>query len=118
MMNHGERRESPRTEAVYQITYECFDAHGTRVDVGSARTVNISDRGALLETTRGLDLNASLILWVRGPFHTLLFKGDVVHSRGISEGVFHVGVKLTDVIEGSWSIWKRVVELMSEEPFE
>jgi hypothetical protein len=100
---------------VHQIVYECFDPSGLKTDVGNAHTVNISERGALIETSRGVDLDASLILWIREPFHTILVKGNVVHSRGVADGLFHVGVKLTDVIEGSWEIWKRLVELRDED---
>lgn len=110
-----ERREMPRRDIVYQISYECFNARGEKVDVGTARTVNISGRGVLIEMSRGVDLDASLILWIQGPFHMVLVKGAVVHSRLANDGSFHVGVRLMDIIEGTWEIWERIAQTRLEE---
>jgi hypothetical protein len=110
-----ERRASPRASATYQIAYECFNARGDKVDTGMAQTVDISGHGALVEMPRGVDLDASLILWIMGPFHTLLIKGNVVHSRAAPNGHFHVGMKLTDVIEGTWGMWEQLVQTRLEE---
>jgi hypothetical protein len=114
-MNPMERRESPRRDAVYQIAFECFNARGEKVDAGPAHTVNISGRGALIEMPRGVDLDGSLILWIMGPFHTLLGKGSVVHSRSVANGAFHVGVRLQDIIEGSWEFWEKIARGRVEE---
>ncbi|MBI5649692.1 MAG: PilZ domain-containing protein [Chloroflexi bacterium] len=114
-MNPIERRESPRREAIYHIAFESFNAHGEKVDAGPAHTVNISGRGALVEMPRGVDLDGSMILWIMGPFHTVLVKGSVVHSRSIANGAFHVGVRLLDMIEGSWDIWEKIARGRMEE---
>jgi len=87
-----------------------------KVGEGAAQTVNLSERGALIEMAQKVALDASLILWIMAPFYTLLVKGNVVHARREPNGLFHVGVKLTDVIEGSWDplrkdIQSRVSEL-------
>jgi hypothetical protein len=100
-MTPTERRTEPRVQAAYQITYECF-LRGAKIGEGAANTVNISEHGALIEMPQGVDLDASLIVWITAPFYTLLVQGNVVHSRRESNGRFHVGVRLTDMIEGSW----------------
>jgi hypothetical protein len=107
-MNPVERRAWPRTDAIYQIAYECFNAYGHKIDTGMAQTVNISGHGALIEMPRGVDPGTSMILWITAPFHTLLVKGNVVHSHVAANGLFCVGVRLTDVIEGSWDTWAQI----------
>lgn len=47
-MMSEERRQEPRVKAAYQILYECF-LRDTKVGEGAARTVNLSEHGALIE---------------------------------------------------------------------
>ena len=105
-----ERRTLPRANAALQIAYEFFDARGDKRDEGYAVTVNISGHGALLELPHGLDLNGSLILWITAPFYTMLFRGSIVHSRRAPNGLFHIGIRLTDVIEGKWETLERIIQ--------
>lgn len=110
-----ERRASPRVDATYRIAYECFNSWGVKVDEGPAKTVDISGRGALIEIPRGVPLDASMVLLVMAPFHMLMVKGSVVHSRRAENGTYHVGVKLTEVIEGTWDVLNWVIrERMAE----
>ena len=104
-----ERRAAPRVDATYKIAYECFNSWGVKVDEGPAKTVDISGRGALIETARGVPLDASMVLLVMAPFHMLMVKGSVVHSRRSTNGTFHVGVHLTEVVEGTWDILDWVI---------
>ena len=117
-MMRAEYRVELRARAAYQITYECF-RKGAKVGEGSARTVNVSENGALIEMPCGIDLDASLVLSILAPFYTLVIRGDVVHSRQISNHTYHVGVRLTDAIDGNWDHLKLDVrrclrELMNE----
>lgn len=107
--NQTERRASPRVDATYRIAYECFNSWGVKVDEGPAKTVDISGRGALIEIPRGVPLDASMVLLVMAPFHMLMVKGSVVHSRRVENGTYHVGVKLTEVIEGTWDVLNWVL---------
>ena len=88
--NPKDRRTSPRVDATYRIAYECFNSWGVKVDEGPAKTVDISGRGALIEIPRGVPLDASMVLLVMAPFHMLMVKGSVVHSRRSESGTFHV----------------------------
>ena len=115
-MTLEDRRTAPRVAAAYQITFECF-RQGVQVSQGTARTVNISDNGALVEMPYAVDLDTSLILSINAPFYTLVARGDVVHARQIASGVYHIGIKLTDMIEGDWSHLKLdVLQRLEEEP--
>ena len=114
-MMSEERRQEPRVQAAYQILYECF-LRDTKVSEGAAQTVNLSEHGALIELAQEVDPDASLILWIMAPFYTLLVKGNVVHARREANGLFRVGVRLTDVIEGNWQVLKKGLEARTVEP--
>ncbi len=104
-----ERRSAPRLQATYRIAYECYSPRGIKIDEGPARTVDISGRGALIEVPRAIDLDSSMVLLVMAPFHMLMVKGSVVHSRRVQSGQFHVGVRLTEIVEGSWDVLNSIL---------
>ncbi len=116
-MLHDERRTEPRARAAYQITYECFH-HGVKIGQGFARTINVSEHGALIEMPCDIDLDASLILSINAPFYTLVIQGNVVHSRQISANAYHVGVRLINCIEGNWDHLKLDVRKRMENGIE
>jgi len=110
-----ERRATPRANVAYQIAYECFNRDGAKIGKGAAHTVNLSGRGALIEMEHAVDADTSMILWILAPFYTMLAKGSVVHSHAAENGLFRVGMRLTDVIEGSWDVLERDVKARLEE---
>jgi hypothetical protein len=110
-----DRRDEPRVKAAYQIMYECF-LREAKVSEGSARTVNISEHGALLETVHAVEPDTGMILWILAPFYTMLVKGNVMHAHRQENGMYRIGVKLTDMIEGNWQVFKKDVETRAAEP--
>ena len=50
--------------------FECF-RHGTKISQGYARTINLSEHGALMETPCAMDLDTLLILSIQSPFYNL-----------------------------------------------
>ncbi|MBI5030347.1 MAG: PilZ domain-containing protein [Chloroflexi bacterium] len=108
-MPYDERRTEPRAKAASQIMFECF-RHGTKISQGFARTINLSEHGALVETPCAMDLDSSLILSIHAPFYLLVIQGNVVHSRQISETTYHIGVRLINSIEGNWDHLKKDVQ--------
>ncbi len=105
-----ERRAGPRVDATYRLAYECFDPYGNKVDEGPAHTIDISGRGALIEISRSVAMDASMVLLVMAPFHMLMVRGSVVHSRRVENGSYHVGVRLTEMVEGSWDWLHQVIQ--------
>jgi hypothetical protein len=89
--------------------YECFNPLGVKVDEGPADTVNITGRGALIEIPRNVPLDASMVLRVNAPFYMLMVKGSVLHSRLAPNGTYHVGVRMTEVVESSWEMIDHVL---------
>ena len=116
-MPEGERREEPRAKAASQISFECFK-QGIKISQGFARTINISEHGALIEMPCAMDLDSALVLSINAPFYTLVVQGNVVHSRQISDNAYRVGVHLTNAIEGNWNHLKIDVRKRLEEESE
>lgn len=108
MQRPEDRRTSPRVNVAMQITYECFNPQGVKVDEGDAHTVNISGRGALIELEHDVSADARLLLCVKQPFYTLMMVGSVVHSHRVPAGHYRIGIQLIDVIEGAWQTWERL----------
>lgn len=116
-MLHDERRSEPRATAANQIQFECF-RHGIKISQGYARTINLSEHGALVEMPCAMDLDLSLILSIHAPFYLLVIQGNVVHSRQISENAYHIGVHLINSIEGNWDHLKLDVRKRMERDIE
>ena len=113
-----ERREYPRMQTAHKISYEHFDAQGVKVGEGDALTVNLSGRGALIETFHELDGEGSLIVWIFAPFYIGVYKGRILHSRQMANQRFRMGVQLTDVIEGHWQALEQLVNQNRESSHE
>lgn len=114
-MTQIERRSEPRVQVAYAINYEYF-VGGVKIGDGVAKTVDLSEHGALVQLPAPVDMTASLILWIHAPFYTLLVKGNVVHARKTQEGSFLVGVRLTDFIEGNWDHLKKDIRSRLTQP--
>ena len=61
------------------------------------------------------DLTAVMLLYVHAPLYTLVVRGNVVHSRQELDGSFHVGLQITDSIEGNWAHLKLDARTRSSE---
>lgn len=118
MMSPSERRTMPRYNVAMQITYECFNRRGEKVDEGDAHTINLSGRGALVELACDVSADARLLLCIKQPFYTLLVMGNVVHSRRVTAGNYQIGIQLIDMIEGTWQAWDKLAQPHWEAPTE
>lgn len=101
MTRFEDRRIEPRAAAAYTISFESY-RNGIKIGEGQASTVDVSEHGALVEMPYSPSLDASLILSINAPFYTLVLRGDVIHARPAPDGLFRVGLKLTEAIEGNW----------------
>ena len=110
----SDRRIEPRARAAYQIEYEYFSPAGAKTAEGTAVTVNMSGRGALIEVTHDLGSGGSMILCIIAPLYTMLFRAQIVHTRLSPNGLYLIGVQLTDVIEGRWETVEQLVQAVLE----
>ena len=108
MMTSDERRNEPRATAASIITFECFQ-QGVKITQGYANTLNLSEHGALVELPCDVENDMQMVLSVIAPLYTLIIEGDVIHSRQISANAYHVGIKLTNAIEGNVALYQADV---------
>lgn len=85
------------------IKFEHF-INGTKVGEGSVVSVRLNQERALIETPQKVSPDARMIIWICAPSYTMLAQGTVAHSQLQPNGLFFVGLELTDVIEGKWVI--------------
>ena len=105
----SDRRQLSRVPAIYAVTFEHF-LGSRKIGYGYAQSVNISGRGLLFETTQPVGSNDTLILWLNAPQYALHVRGIVVHAHRTGRGLWRVGVRLDEVIEGDWHLLERDIE--------
>jgi hypothetical protein len=104
-----ERRESPRVLAEHLVSYAHFDEQGEPDDMGMARTLDLSERGILLELTRSLEAGTTLEIKMVTGEDIIKASGQVVHSAYLSPERWRVGVRFTEIPEGDLGTIAREV---------
>lgn len=109
MSTTEERRKSPRVVAEHLVSYAHFDEQGEPDDVGMARTLDLSERGILLELTHSLEEGFALEIKMVSGERIIRARGQVVHCTYVSPERWHVGVRFTEIPDGDVSVIAREV---------
>jgi len=92
-MNFKEKRKYPRVPTCNVISYVCIDDDGRPVEEGMGMTVNISQGGTLIETSRPITSSFVLLIAVDPKKNVLETKGRVVHSQEVDRSKYLTGVE-------------------------
>lgn len=92
-MSKEEKRKYPRVPVSNIVSYVCIDKDGNELDQGMGKTVNISQGGVLLETTRPIESDFILLMTIDLDNKVIQTKGDVVHTRSVDSGKYFTGVR-------------------------
>jgi c-di-GMP-binding flagellar brake protein YcgR len=92
-MSKEEKREYPRVPISNIVSYVCIDKDGNELDQGMGKTVNISQGGILLETTRAIESDFVLLMTVDHNNKVLQTRGEVVHTRSVESAKYFTGVR-------------------------
>lgn len=96
-MGERESRGSTRRDTLNLLDYIILDESGREVDRAMARTLNVSEKGILLETHVSLPPGQELLITI-GLRNTLFeFKGRVAHSKTCESNSHCAGVEFIDV---------------------
>ena len=76
-----EKRRHPRIPTENLVGYVLFDDNRKKIDHGKGRTINLSQSGALLETTKPLQGSFILLITIDLDGTKVKVKGRVVSSR-------------------------------------
>jgi hypothetical protein len=91
-MSKEEKRKYPRVPTSNIVSYVCIDKDGNELDQGMGKTVNISQRGTLLETTRPIESEYILLMTIDLNNKVIQAKGEVVHTRSVGSGKYLTGI--------------------------
>jgi hypothetical protein len=92
-MSNEEKRKYPRVPTSNIVSYVCIDKEGRELDQGMGKTVNISQGGVLLETTRPIESEYILLMTIDLNNKVVQTKGEVVHMRSVGSGKYFTGIR-------------------------
>lgn len=98
-MTSSDKRRHPRVETFNPISYVCLDDDGTPVDEGMGATRNISQSGALLETSRPIKAKYIMLITIDLDNNIMETKAEVVHTRQDDSGQYLTGIQFTGSAE-------------------
>lgn len=93
-MDNDDKRRYPRLDRKYLVSYEQFDVNTLDDEQGMGRTLNMSNKGLLLQLPRAVDLGTTLCvsLAIEGKIADVI--GKVVHCVENEAGLFEAGLEL------------------------
>jgi len=92
-MADTEKRNFPRVPTHNVVSYICLDADGHQIAEGMGTTVDISQGGALLETSRPIEAEYVLLMSIDLDNNVIETKGRVAHSRSVGPGKYLTGIQ-------------------------
>lgn len=95
-MNNGMRRYI-RMDSLNLLDYVLVDEKGETVTRAMGRTLNISEKGILLETHNHLEPSQILMITVGLEDDLVDLKGQVIHSEPRDEKYFGVGIEFLEI---------------------
>jgi c-di-GMP-binding flagellar brake protein YcgR len=108
-MPEQEKRKYPRVVTSNIVSYICIDKDGNELDQGMGRTVNISQGGTLLETSRPIESDYIVILTIDLDDNVIQTKGEVVHTRSVEAGKYLTGIRFQGTREEVLRIVKSFI---------
>lgn len=96
-MSGIENRSSARRDTLNLLDYILVDESGREVDRAMARTLNVSERGILLETHVPLPVGQQLLITIGLRNNLFEFRGRVAHCKCCTTDSHCAGVEFLDV---------------------
>lgn len=90
----GTQRKTRRTEALLLTTYTVRQKDGGESEVAFGRTLDVSDRGVMVETQERLKLGTELDLEIALGERLIQTKGTVVHVEEAANDLFATGIQV------------------------
>jgi len=96
-MGERESRGSTRRDTLNLLDYVVLDESGQAVDRAMARTLNVSEKGILLETHTPLVPGQQLLITIGLRNNLFDFKGRVAHCESCASECHCCGIEFLDV---------------------
>lgn len=88
-----EKRKHPRVPTKNPISYVCIDEDGNQMEDGMGTTVDISQGGALIETSKPIESKYILLISIDLEENILETKGRVAHTRSVGPTKYLTGIQ-------------------------
>ncbi|KPJ78484.1 MAG: hypothetical protein AMJ54_03115 [Deltaproteobacteria bacterium SG8_13] len=104
-----ERRKYPRIAVQTVFSYICLDEDGHPIDEGMGTTVDISQGGIMIETSRPIETETLLLVSVDRDKKVLEIKGKVVYTRTIGPSKHLAGIQFKGTPEEVMRMVKNLI---------
>ena len=104
-----ERRKHPRIAVQTVFSYICLDEDGHPSDEGMGTTVDISQGGIMIETSRPIETEMLLLVSVDRNKKMLEIKGKVAYTRAIGPAKHLTGIQFMGSREEVMKIVKNLI---------
>lgn len=91
-MNEKDRRQYPRIVSSNLVSFVCLDEGGGPILYGMGKTLDVNQRGILLETFAEIAKKGTVSLAIGLKDETLLITGHVAHQRRGRNGKWKSGI--------------------------
>lgn len=93
----GYSRAYPRVEKLILTNVETIRESGLREELSVGRTLNISEGGALIESTQAPPLTSRVSLRIAVKEHIVNVEGEVTHLNKNRDGFIEIGIKFLNL---------------------
>ena len=114
-MSEKDNRTSDRKDTLNLLDYVVVDESGKELARAMARTLNVSERGILLETHLPFDRGQKLLITIGLKDNLFEFEGKIVHSEKMAEEVYNYGIELVVVSEEGREILSQFLKAFNEQ---
>jgi len=108
-------RESERKDTLNLVDYVVLDENGRETDRAMARTMNVSEKGILLETHKPLTKGQQLMITIGLRNELIEFKGRVVHCETCANEFHCSGIEFLDVSPEGMSLLRNFLKAFNNQ---
>ncbi len=108
-------RESARKDTLNLLDYVVLDEKGRETDRAMARTLNISEKGILLETHVPLKKGQELMITLGLRNNLFEFKGRVVHCEDCTTDLHCAGIEFVDISPEGMTILRDFLQAFNNQ---
>lgn len=101
-----ENRESERKDTLNLVDYVVLSETGEPLNRAMARTLNVSEKGILLQTHLPFEKGQQLLVTIGLANNLFEFKGRIVHVEKQGEDVFDYGIEFAEMCAEGKAILK------------
>ena len=108
-----DRRANRRIDSPNLLSFSCFDKDQNKVSQGMGKTVNISERGIMLETHIPIDPQLNISLTIALEEDLMDFKGKIIHSMKNDAGRFLYGIRFLEMNDAKTRFLKQYLLILN-----